>query len=486
MNPIKKTKLSKLSLVVSFVTSLTIGLGISSSAHAADFLREFYDDSLTNYSAPQEYKTSTHNGISGGSLYARWPQKSISPFTFTPPSFSMHGCRGIDLNMGAFSMINADQFVDMLRAIGQNAKGLFFQIALQAAAPDLNSTITSLSKTLQDFNKYFRNSCESAQMLLDKTGLSRVAKELGEDARKYAVSSGTSSDAGKADTDSSDPSYIKVNQPEYTRSDGTKIKKDNKNYTWQAMQDVNFGAGLSTAMKEVMMSVSGTYIARWDNNNLKIDYKAPTLTSLNQLVGIADPKLVGPVATDNIDLYRCGLDLTCVSMTTSNSGFTSLYATFYTILLKAFDNIQKRNDWLDTETLALFSRTQLPLGKMMDTLSSKYSTNDVQGKLSQAAEIMAVDFARDFLGHLNLHLQKAIDVAENDSVSRSKDEIESLKKIRETIKNQAIAAKELSKQVNQNYADIYNFAQRHEYFTNAIYNHTSSITTEAAKFGSAY
>jgi conjugative transfer pilus assembly protein TraH len=463
------------------IISLMVGIcALTPKAQAADFLRDFYDETLTNYSSPQEYKTATSNGFSGGSLYARWPQKSITPFTFTPPSFNMHGCRGIDLNMGAFSMINADAFVDMLRSIGQNAKGLFFQIALQAAAPELNSTLTSLSKTLQDFNKYFRNSCESAQMLLNKTGLSQVAKELGEDAKKWAVGSGTSSDAGKADTDSSDPSYIKVNQPEYTRSDGTKIKKDNKNYTWQAISDANFSAGLSTRMKEVMMSVSGTYIARWDGNTLKVDYKAPIIDDVNKLVGLK------ATTADNLSLYSCGLDLTCVSITNSDSAFKPLYATFNELLLKAFNNIKSRTDWLDTETLALFGRSHLPLGKMMDTLAAKYSVNDAQGKLSMAAQIMAVDFTRDFLGHLNLQLQKAIKVAEGDTTSRSKDELESLKKIKETIEKQALVAKQLSEEVNKNYADIYSFAQRHEYFSNALYNHTSSNTTEAARFGANY
>jgi hypothetical protein len=489
MKNVQKTTTSVMSNVmtramVSILYGLII-LMISSinPAQSADFLRDFYDQSLTNYTSPSEYKTATQNGVSGGSLYMRWPNQSYSPLTFTPPSFGMHGCRGIDLNMGSFSMINADAFVDMLRSIGQNAKGLFFQIALQAAAPEVNSAITSLSKTVQDFNRYFRNSCESAQTLLNKTGLSSLAKELGEGARKYAMGSGTSTDAGKADTDSSDPNYIKTNQPTYTRSDGTTVKLDNKNYTWQAISDAGFGAGLSPNLKQLMLSVAGTYIVKWNGTNLDVKYYPPTIDDMRKLIGVDQTPMP---TSQTIPLYQCGLDPTCVGMLSSDTNYLPLYPMFYQLLNNAYDNIRSRTDWLDTNTLALFGRSHLPLAKVMDILSTKYDDVAARKILSDTAEIMAVEFARDFMTQMRHELRRSIDTAKADTVSRSKAELDALQKISDTLEKQTQVAYELAKTANQNLADIQDFAARHEYFSNAVYGLMSKQTMEAAQFGAMY
>ena len=60
---------------------------------------------------------------------ARTPIRSVNVVSFDPPRFAA-GCGGIDMYMGSFSFINGDQIVATLRAIGQNAKGLLFKMAI--------------------------------------------------------------------------------------------------------------------------------------------------------------------------------------------------------------------------------------------------------------------------------------------------------------------------------------------------------------------
>jgi conjugative transfer pilus assembly protein TraH len=64
------------------------------------------------------------NLYTGGSLFLRTPSRNYQLLSAAAPSLR-GGCGGIDAFAGAFSFINVDQFVAMLRNIGQNAWGCF-------------------------------------------------------------------------------------------------------------------------------------------------------------------------------------------------------------------------------------------------------------------------------------------------------------------------------------------------------------------------
>lgn len=93
------------------------------------------------------------------------------PFHFIDiqtPRYSA-GCGGIDLYGGGFNMINANQFVDNLQAIGQNASSLAFMLGLQIVSPQLAGRIENLSERAQDFNTRNMDSCEAATKLVGGT-----------------------------------------------------------------------------------------------------------------------------------------------------------------------------------------------------------------------------------------------------------------------------------------------------------------------------
>jgi conjugative transfer pilus assembly protein TraH len=62
------------------------------------------------------------------------------------------GCGGIDLFAGSFSFINEAQFVALLKNIGQNALGYFFQLALKSMAPEIAVTLEWLQDQAQKIN----------------------------------------------------------------------------------------------------------------------------------------------------------------------------------------------------------------------------------------------------------------------------------------------------------------------------------------------
>jgi len=76
------------------------------------------------------------------------------------------GCGGIDLYTGGFSFIDADQFVENLRAIGQNAQSLAFMLAIQIVSPQLSSIMDDIQSWAEKINSLNMNSCEAAMSLM--------------------------------------------------------------------------------------------------------------------------------------------------------------------------------------------------------------------------------------------------------------------------------------------------------------------------------
>jgi hypothetical protein len=67
------------------------------------------------------------------------------------------------------SYINADEFVSFLRSVAANAKGYAFKLALDHYAPSIAQQMETAASVVRDFNRYFGNSCQMAQGLVNNT-----------------------------------------------------------------------------------------------------------------------------------------------------------------------------------------------------------------------------------------------------------------------------------------------------------------------------
>ena len=99
-------------------------------------MQDWFNDigAYGNVTGANAYRGQTMNFYTGGSLYMRTPVRNYPLASITPPSFRA-GCGGIDLYAGSFSFINKDQFVALLRNIGNNAIGAAFNMALCSMSP---------------------------------------------------------------------------------------------------------------------------------------------------------------------------------------------------------------------------------------------------------------------------------------------------------------------------------------------------------------
>ena len=78
-------------------------------------------DSMINVTRPGVFEGQRRGVVSAGSVYVRNKIVDTNVVTFVPPSWK-GGCGGIDFFGGSFSFIDADQFIQLMRAVASNLK----------------------------------------------------------------------------------------------------------------------------------------------------------------------------------------------------------------------------------------------------------------------------------------------------------------------------------------------------------------------------
>ncbi|MCK9195414.1 MAG: conjugal transfer protein TraH [Syntrophales bacterium] len=271
-----------------------------------------------NVTSPGAYDAQTRGFIVGGSLSARVPQDTLQPFSIKAPSIKA-GCGGIDIFGGSFSFINADQFVQFMQSIGQNALGYAFSLGLEAVCPTCNSVIKWLREKMDMLNKFNMDSCMAAKALVNSAGSGAGLWDLEACKQKKGggdpvtgwleCASGNEANVrqqikGVSDEDTADANANKTTGAKQGAA------------TVQALK----WFGLSDSQKQQIVSVLGTWYTKSDNETSSCSYQTPTLT-LADLVQGGSVRLVKCGTGGFGDGEKCE-DVTTES--TTISGFAKL------------------------------------------------------------------------------------------------------------------------------------------------------------------
>jgi len=230
---------------------LAVMMGTASAPAAAGFVDDFFDDVWVQTTDARIYDTQRRGGIIGGSISVRIPNKSISVVNFTPPSFEA-GCGGIDMNFGAFGFIDGQELIELLKRIGQQAKALLFQIAVETLNQMLGGLMKEFAAKVQSLNEMLRSSCDLASGLAGS-----VVNAFGTTEKRAEAGRFWSEKINKAkgiftDWDGVKNAYVDPKSAWRKATDQEKeMAKVNPavgNLTWRAMQmgnainDIQFGA----------------------------------------------------------------------------------------------------------------------------------------------------------------------------------------------------------------------------------------------------
>lgn len=179
----KPTTRPLLRTLVASAVALQLALAPLQAAHASldNDLTNFFNSigGTANVTGATAFQGQTQNVATGGSLYARLPQRSYNLANMQLPS-ARAGCGGIDLFAGSFSYINSPQFAAMIKNIGNQAIGYAFQLAIDAVDPMIGATLDKMRKAAELMNNMNINSCEAGQALVNGiVGKTNLAAQTG-------------------------------------------------------------------------------------------------------------------------------------------------------------------------------------------------------------------------------------------------------------------------------------------------------------------
>lgn len=109
------------------------------------------------------------NGVAFGSVSVRFPVQNINIVAFDPPRID-GGCSGVDMYMGSFSFVNADQLKTMLRSIAQGAVGFAFKMAVQTICGPCAATIADIQTMMQNLNSMGKHTCALSKLAASTFG----------------------------------------------------------------------------------------------------------------------------------------------------------------------------------------------------------------------------------------------------------------------------------------------------------------------------
>lgn len=250
-------------------------------------------NSMTNTSKPGVYEGIRRGVVTGGGLSIHNRIVSSNLLSIAPPDWR-GGCGGIDFFGGSFSFINADQFVQLMRAIAANAAGYAFSIAIDTISAQIGLNIKNLVHEIQQWVRLLNNSCEAAMVMVDGVaGQGPHWQNFKTRVERIATSKGTSSDDYAAKTiDDSIGDTLTIEE--------TKRKLGNIVYRSMVEQNATtwFPGGDKDSIEE-MMSLFGTIIVKEGNKvdgktNVEVEYK-PGILKFKSLVE----------GGNNLTVYKC-------------------------------------------------------------------------------------------------------------------------------------------------------------------------------------
>jgi conjugative transfer pilus assembly protein TraH len=385
-------------VIFSCIFNYPISAGISE-----DLMRFFKSAGMaSNATAPGAYRDQTAGYYTGGSLVARNGVKNAQPATVQMPGFRA-GCGGIDLWMGGFSHIGAEQMVEMLRNIGSSAASYAFMLAVQTVSPQIYNIMNELNALATQINQTNINSCEAAATLLGG-----VWPKTDQSSKHLCQSMGTNMGAFSDWSAARQGCGAKGDRERILRERGVDPRYKDMfigefNLAWRAIQSNAFLSS-DQELSQLFLTLVGSILVRKNGET----YEILTLPSHAD----RDDVLNGLLNGGETPLYVCD-DAQCLRPTLRRVSIPEAVALFSKtnhILETLVTKIYEDNE-LTLEEKDFLNSTRLPVYKMLNVITA-YRKGHAPLDIHQYAELIALDI-------LYKYVLEVIDIV-HDSVAQLK------------------------------------------------------------------
>lgn len=426
--------------------------------------------SAANVTGPTAFNGQAAGYYSGGSLWSRFPSKSINPVNVQLPS-ARAGCGGIDLFAGSFSFINADEMVAMLKATANNAIGFAFQLAIDSISAQIGGVMKDMSQRAQQLNAFNMSSCEAAQQAIGSIwpamdgASSTICQQVG-------TAKGFFSDAA-----ASRHGCTNKNEREDTINKGGPEAElaQSKNYTWYALMSKS-ATKPSVEYAEFLMTMVGTII--YDSTKSAdsmggFHFIAPASWDMYQT-------LLDGSATAPAQKWSCGSSTEekgCLSPTQVNLSVSTDQA-FRTRVFKMLNSMSSKirtNTALSGEEISLLGMTSIPLYKILVVDEAAHFAMSPSDKAG-LSEIVAIEI---LMGHIDRMLD-VVARAQSGAAFVNMDEFKTWRTQVDSVKQElARKSQQMSASLNQTFQVV----QRTQMLESTLKNSMSPQMTASLRFG---
>jgi conjugative transfer pilus assembly protein TraH len=468
---------------------LTLLAGTAQADTEAKVNQWFDNMDYANITAPGVYEGQTARYVTLGGISTRAP--ITQPFQFVnvqTPKFSA-GCGGIDFYSGGFSAINADQFVENLRAIGQNAQSLAFMLAIQIVSPQLAGVMEDINTFAEKLNSLNMDSCEAATALVGGT-LDMFGAKEGNCTVKRMNDFGE--DWGTANYNCTTGGQIK--NTEGAGASPNQIAFTKGNLAWSVlMQEPLFSEDLEFA--EVILNLTGTLIIADvngdDDSGSTIRFIDPTIDSKGYFTergkNIYTALLMGNEATFDIEYYRCSENRIdnpdgCTEMTTTleelSPSWTGLKARIRDEIVDIVENIYD-DEPLSQVQLGIVRSTRIPLYKYLAATAAYFPRGfNVASVTNDYTDLIAEDI---LLRNLSAVIEKA-----RQSITSMPSNMGNSKEAKDYRDNLDKILKGIGRLKDENYNDadlFFSMQGRIKNYERAVLSRLSSGMVQSSKWG---
>lgn len=464
-------------LALCLITAVCLTSTQRAAAGVGGDLEAFFNDmNYVNVTRPGVYEGQQAGYFTGGGIYARTPVRDFQLVGVQTPRFRA-GCGGIDVYTGGFSFIDAEQFVQFLRTVGQNAKGLAFMLAMKVVSPQIEQTIAWLQEKAQMINQFTMDSCQAAGAAVggalellgqeEQACITRRVSKLGDDYGTARVKCRNNPN----DRPSLDPDEDDINFHE-------------GNIAWQAMMKNGFFRS-DLEVAQLVMNITGTVVT---TRTADADSQTTTRIIPSQLVpqGGSDPLIAALLNGGTVQIYRCEdaeVDsLKCVLFGGSKSDLTipaaqALDGKVKRLLSSLAEKIVTESAPPTDEERGLIQASSLPVYKFL-TVSTAYFAGSVDSEIATFSELIAKDIVHAYLLDL---LKKIADGASGLEETKGKSVTQFQTDIREARRQLA----ESQQKIGEDYDRALNFVVKARDYERALVGRLSPTVLQSAMWSSA-
>ena len=348
-----------------------------------------------NFTTAGGYQDQTGGFYTGGSLISRGKVNTVDLFSLQVPSYKA-GCGGIDMHFGGLSFIAKEQFLPMLRQIGQNAAGYAFQLGLATQTPQLKAIIDELAKAAQDAANMSISSCEAAA-----TVIGGVWPQS--DASSQLLCNAMSKDLGLASDwvesrQKCSQQRTQINSRKKEKEEYQSFLGEEFNLAWKAIQKNNF-LKQDTDLAEFFMTLSGTLISKLNGQKKEMRY-IPAASS--------DPELIKGIIVGGIQMSILKCDNKeedkCLNPQKQKNGGTAIAQQSSLLartqkILDAISTKIKSDSPLSQEEKSFVESTSIPILKIM-LIESAYKKGQGSIHINNYSEAIAYDILLQYIDEI--------------------------------------------------------------------------------------